>query len=288
MSILKAMNQNTLLAAAHGYADCGISIVPVSGKAATVYWSPFQEIRPTEQELTTWFTRRVTGLAIVSGAVSQNLVIVDLDGRHAANVFSQQFPHLRETLIVASANGWHCYYYVDELPNTTRLVNVNGIKEIGVRGNGHYTVAPPSRHPSGVRYKPITVNRPLAVGSLHDVVTWLNSQRPQPRPPKPVSSRPRSTGANPAYVNAVVDYELSYVRTAAKGTRNDNLYHASRRLGALCANPDSGLSETSLKAALAQAAAHLAADDGEQSVLRTIESGWRAGTRSPKPIPSYD
>lgn len=288
MSIVTAMNVTSLLKASHAYRDAGVSVVPVKSKVATVHWREFQARLPKPGELTTWFSRRdVTGLAIITGGVSRNLVIVDLDGRAAATAYGREFPHLRQTLIVASANGWHCYYHVDSLPETTRLVNgPGGVKEIGLRAGGHYTVAPPSVHPSGVRYTPIRGEQPLRVPNLDDVALWLKSQRQTPTsaalPGKPT---PTSTGENPRYVNAVLRRELDHVRYAVEGTRNDNLYHAARRLASLCANPDSGLSESSVRASLAAAAARLASDDGEQSVLRTIESGWQTGAKSPRDIP---
>lgn len=294
MSLLKAMKAPTLLKAAHLYHDAGVSVVPVKGKAAVVKWSDYQSRRPTKGELTTWFSRRdVTGLAIITGEVSGNLVIVDLDGRGAARAFGEKWPILRGTTIVASANGWHCYYYTDAngLPETTRLVNgPNGIKEIGLRAAGHYTVAPPSLHPSGVAYILLQDVVPRRVATLNPVARWLNELRPS-RTVTPTSTvtvgkpTPTSGGKNPFYVRAVMERELSYVRYAAEGTRNDNLFHASRRLASLCANTDSGLSETTVKAALAAAAARLAADDGEQTVLRTIASGWRRGWEEPRAIP---
>jgi hypothetical protein len=121
---------------------------------------------------------------------------------------------------------------------------------------------------------------------MEDVVLWINSQRkPAPRRSAPIGSPRPGGGANSRYVEAALNRELNYVRYAPVGQRNENLYHASKRLSSLTANPDSGLSEQTVRAALYGAAAALASDDGEKSVLRTIESGWKAGANYRREIP---
>lgn len=285
------MTETSLLRAALAYSAAGVSVVPVAGKAAVVSWKPYQSRRPVDSELRYWFTSaKATGLAIVSGGVSRGLVIIDLDGLTAAQAFGQQWPHLRDTLIVRSGGGWHCYYHVDRLPDAVRLVNgPNGIKEIGIRADGHYTVAPPSRHPGGSWYYPLRRREPLHVPNLDPVADWLRSMRwVNTNPTRPTAPVPRvQTGdcINPAYVNSVLQRELDYVATARQGTRNDNLFHAARRLAGLAAAPGSGLDAERVRAQLAAAAAHLAATDGHESVARTINSGWDRGWREPKQIP---
>ena len=70
---------------AQNYTRLGFSVVPQlpGAKHPCVKWKPFQERRPTEEELSEWFRRWPNaGLAVVLGPVS-NLFAIDVDGPEA-------------------------------------------------------------------------------------------------------------------------------------------------------------------------------------------------------------
>jgi putative DNA primase/helicase len=71
-----------LLIEARRLRDAGLSIIPVrtdGSKAPALPWKAYQSRLPTEAELREWFGHPGYGLAIVCGAISDNLEIIDFD-----------------------------------------------------------------------------------------------------------------------------------------------------------------------------------------------------------------
>lgn len=63
------------------YLRAGLSVIPIradGSKAAAIAWKPFIERRATEAEAAEWATRH-EGVAVVAGAVSGNLEVIDVD-----------------------------------------------------------------------------------------------------------------------------------------------------------------------------------------------------------------
>lgn len=288
MNLTHAGEKPDVLQAAIAYTMQGVSVVPVAGKKPTIEWTGLQTKIATVQELERWNRwGLLQGVAIVAGAVSGNLAIIDLDGKAAVLEFHKRFPGLLQTYAVRSRNGMHLYYLTSQPQKTVRIMNWRGLKEIGIRGEGTYTVAPPSRHPSGSHY---VVRRPLPVlhSDLRDVVSWVHEMLREKHPPRPRPAAPSMTSSarNPRYVEWVLNKELDRVRSASTGERNDTLNLAAYCLGRLLGNPDSGLSRQSIEWQLLDAANQLVAADGETSVERTIKSGIDAGMLKPLAIPA--
>jgi hypothetical protein len=57
------------------------SVIPIGTekRPAIATWKPFQERLATSTELQTWFANGQNGLAIVAGAVSGNIEVLDFD-----------------------------------------------------------------------------------------------------------------------------------------------------------------------------------------------------------------
>lgn len=281
-----------VLQAAMQYINAGYSVIPVVGKApAITSWKPYTSRIATSTEVRTWFSgRKVTGVALVSGAVSGNLVILDLDGDNAVNLFREYFPGYWNTYRVKSPNGMHLYYRPHELPNTTRgTALVDGtVKEIGLRARDCYTVAPPSLHPSGVRYVPdnnLPVLRPQKMLDVVAFIIELIQQKKDPDGTPPAAQpMPPARDRVERYVRSAIRREVQAVMYAPSGARNDTLNRAAFVLGRLMADPESGLSRTAIEAQLESAAGTLATTDGIGSVRATIQSGIEAGLRSPRTI----
>lgn len=280
-----------VLQAAMHYINAGYSVIPVVGKApAITSWKPYTSRIATSTEVRTWFGRKVTGVALVSGAVSGNLVILDLDGDNAINLFREYFPGYWNTYRVKSPNGMHLYYRPRELPNTTRGTNLadGTVKEIGLRARDCYTVAPPSLHPSGMRYKAdngLPIMRPA---KMLDVVAFIIELIQQKKdgggtPPAAAPTTPAHDRVQ-RYVRSAVRREVQAVQYAPDGSRNDTLNRAAFVLARLMADPESGLNRAYVEAQLESAAATLATTDGIGSVRATIKSGIDAGLLSPRTI----
>jgi hypothetical protein len=177
--IVQAAQQDTILSAALAYADLGLSVIPLDGKRpALKTWTQYHRKRADVQTLRTWTFGNV---GIVCGAVSGNLVVLDLDGAAGYAAFTVTFPTLAQTYTVASGGGVgrHVYFYADTLPPSVKAMNTP-IGHIEVCGDGRQVVAPPSVHPiTGQTYR---VEQPLdilRVSNLDDLVAWVEAFKPR-------------------------------------------------------------------------------------------------------------
>ena len=283
-AIVEAARRATVLEAALAYTDLGISVLPVSGKVPAIRsWAERQRKRAPVAMIQYWHREGLlSGVGIVAGTVSNNLVVVDLDSPEAVATYLNRWPELADTYMVTSGSGKgaHLYYYAKVMPRTTRVVNASGGGNIELRADGTYVVAPPSLHPSG---KPYSVARELPimhVDNLNDVVRWIKSltqQKHGGKTPAPNVGQGRINNST-AYGRAALAGEAAAVRMAPPGARNNQLYRSALKMGSLIA--DGRIDRGSVESALFAAAAALAVDDGEASVLRTIASGINKGLES--------
>jgi len=285
MTIVNALQQETVADAAVNLAMAGVSVVPTQGKRALFAWKAYTKRAAQPNTVARWYGGfcAADGVAIICGRVSNGLVIVDLDGTDAVAQYRRQFSYLLDTLAVSSGSGkgQHFYYRVDDVPDTART------KGFEVRSNGAYVVAPPSVHPSGRRYKLLNAAPVMQLSTLDPVLSFIESRnRPKPqRTPKPAPRRSGYGGYNPAWVRAAVRRQLHDMRTAQPGEQNNTLNIVAYTLARICANPRSGLSATNLQTDILEAANNYIQRDGLTAATRTLESGWRAGYSNPAYIP---
>ena len=133
------------------YLRMGLSIIPLQPRdkrPAISSWAEFQERKPTENEVRTWFKDESLNVGIVCGAVSGDLVVIDFDSSETLPfVLSDVNKISDETLVVRTGKGFHFYYRRPGV-HTSKLSNL----KIDIKAEGGYVVAPPSYHPSGVQY----------------------------------------------------------------------------------------------------------------------------------------
>jgi hypothetical protein len=139
---------NPLVDEALKYLAFGWSIIPVSGKRATVKWEKFQTRKPSPAEVRGMFSRsNVTGVAVVFGGVSGWLYCRDFDEQESYDRWAKEFPALAKSLpTVKTHRGAHVYF----LHTADRRTEKLGDGE--VRGIGGYCLLPPSKHPEGSVY----------------------------------------------------------------------------------------------------------------------------------------
>ncbi|MGD0389429.1 MAG: bifunctional DNA primase/polymerase, partial [Tepidisphaeraceae bacterium] len=128
-------------------------------KKPTVKWKPFQERRPTDDELRRFFSSRgVTGVAVVFGGVSGGLADRDFDTIAGYESFREKNPALARSLpTYRTDRGFHVWF----------RSNRQGIVNLGdgeFRGAG-YSLAPHSRRKGGV----YDWTNPLPKGPLPEV-----------------------------------------------------------------------------------------------------------------------
>lgn len=277
--------------AARRYFAAGFSLIPctVNKKPAIAEWREYISNRPSSVLVDSWFFYKAHSIGLVLGNVSNNTVVIDLDGTPAVNLFKKQFPALMNTttVLTGSQNGAHLYFHVDTVGENfnVRVPNIGGFE---IRGNGQYVIAPPSWHPSGARYETIREVPPLSLPDLSAVAQWLKDLREQTRAKQSVdvgASRvlPRPTFSNDLspYMYAVYMGELSRVRSSSEGNRNNTLFYASLRLANFAAGGE--LSWYRCESALLEAALSTGMEMNEAT--RTIASAWNIGKHSPKQQP---
>ncbi len=164
------MAHNDIYEAAKYYVEHGFSVIPLKprSKEPLIPWKEYQERLPTPEELKEWFEGKDTNdvnVAIVTGRVSGNLVVLDFDSEDAFKRFYERVKKASEILlrdlsntwIVKTGKGFHVYFRLHS-PDMVPRTRVRLADGIDVKGEGGYVVAPPSVHPSGCRYSFIEVN----------------------------------------------------------------------------------------------------------------------------------
>ncbi len=222
-----------------------------------------------------WFQRWPSAnLGVRTGARPDGagLVVLDVDPAHGGEAALAELVGrhgaLPVTLEVATGGGGRHLYFA----HPGRAV-ANSAGRLGagldVRGDGGFVVVPPSRHPSGARYR----WRPAPVA---DLPGWLHTLLlPVPATPRPA---PVTVARPKAWAAAALADEVANVRGAGEGVRNHTLNRAAFALGQLVGGGH--LPEADVVAWLLDAA--LSSGLGEHEAAATIGSGLRAGAGRPR------
>jgi len=163
-----------ILTAALDLQAAGISVLPVAAdgtKRPAGKWKQYQTGRATEQEIRSWFPTGTTlGVGIVTGTISGNLELAEIEGAHAHRV--PELTELAEAsglgdlwhrvssgwLELSPSGGWHWFYRVQPeqgwtMPGNTKLAKAADRTVIAeTRSEGGYVVAAPTTgmvHPTG-------------------------------------------------------------------------------------------------------------------------------------------
>lgn len=158
---------NSVLRAALEFRNAGISVIPIradGSKASAVAWKEYQSRLATKEELLSWFVD-AQGLAVITGSISGNLEMLELEGRA---VESGLFNDARELAynsgledvwdILARtyhertpSGGIHWLYKISDapVPKNTKLARRPGANDtvdvlIETRGEGGYVIVAPS------------------------------------------------------------------------------------------------------------------------------------------------
>lgn len=145
------MRKTNKLQWARYYASLGWSIIPLrpgTKKPAVKAWKQYQSTPASEDQLVKWFSSGKYDIGVVLGAVSGNLACRDFDTADSYQQWKANHPDLASRLpIVKTSRGYHVYSRTSHSCATRKLADGE------LRGEGAYTVLPPSVHPSGVQYQ---------------------------------------------------------------------------------------------------------------------------------------
>jgi hypothetical protein len=136
------------------YVSWGLCAIPVpyGQKEPIIQWKKYQSEKPTKDELAAWFGGdEPTNVAVVCGAVSDNFYPLDFDSEDSIRAFFDYDKLLKGTPVVRTGRGYHVWF---KSKNPISL-SKRAVKELNVEflGEGHFIIAPPSRHPSGKDYE---------------------------------------------------------------------------------------------------------------------------------------
>ena len=137
--------QNPMLAAARAYLARGWSVIPIrpSTKAAAVSWKPYQERRATDDEIQTWWPPGGrNGIAIVTGSISGNVAVLDIDDVALAERMASDPVLIAETLAVRTPSGGLHLYVIETEARSTGGPLVPGLADL--KAAGGYVLAPPT------------------------------------------------------------------------------------------------------------------------------------------------
>jgi hypothetical protein len=166
---------NDLLPIALRFLNEGISVVPVAddgSKRPALSWQRYQEQLPSSDEVLAWFNNDVQGIGVITGAVSGNLEMLELEGRAVAQKMHLEIAEIASSsglsdlwnrlnsgyVEMTPSGGLHWLYRVNEtIGGNTKLARKpgeNGGVDVWAetRSEGGFTITAPSggsTHPSG-------------------------------------------------------------------------------------------------------------------------------------------
>jgi replicative DNA helicase len=141
------------------YLKAQLSVIPTKEDKlpALSSWKPYQSQRVKEDEVEALFSgANVKGLAIICGAISGGLEVIDVDTKHDTTgslwdelrgLIEDNLPELYSRLVIAQtkSGGYHIYYRCSSIAGNLKLsTKKNREVLVETRGEGGYVIAPPT------------------------------------------------------------------------------------------------------------------------------------------------
>jgi replicative DNA helicase len=141
------------------YLKAQLSVIPTKEDKlpALPTWKPYQSQRIKEDEVEALFSgANVKGLAIICGAISGGLEVIDVDCKYditgslwedLSGLIKDNLPELYSRLVIAQtkSGGYHIYYRCSSIAGNLKLsTKLNREVLIETRGEGGYVIAPPT------------------------------------------------------------------------------------------------------------------------------------------------
>lgn len=125
------------------YINAGFNVLPLQiyKKSPVVKWKRFQQEKLSLENAASisWEGKNV---GIITGNISNGLIVIDCDSQKSIEYFEQLFPYYANTYKVITRRGLH-YYFKTNASIQTMKFDFDGI-HIDVKAEGGYVVAPPS------------------------------------------------------------------------------------------------------------------------------------------------
>jgi len=163
---------NELMKTAAYWLALGVSVIPIRymDKRPAIEWLQYTELFPTEQEVFRWFSSGQSNIGVIAGW--NNLTIIDFDefdiyekwGKWCRNVGGKPLRVLKTSRIVCSSRGMHIYLFTKKRTENMKFPGIDIIAQ------HKYVLAPPSVHPSGIKYIVVRDAVPTHVDTVFDVL----------------------------------------------------------------------------------------------------------------------
>lgn len=167
-----------LTAAALAIRGAGISLLPINHRTkrplnrllptndeGKPVWEPYQRDIAPEETVVSWFRDGALSFAVIGGAVSGGLLVLDFETERVYLVWCRAVGELADGLPVqrTGGGGYHVFCRCPEPGENQKLAWVECESEesgrkilIETRGEGGYAVVAPSLHPNGDYYRMIS------------------------------------------------------------------------------------------------------------------------------------
>ncbi|MCK4388079.1 MAG: bifunctional DNA primase/polymerase [Dehalococcoidia bacterium] len=160
------------------YKQLGLRVIPMKYGEKTTYlehWKPYQQRAPTLEEEASWFNEgKESNVGIICGGASQGLVTLCFNTKDGAETFyGDIWEQVRkQAIVVGTKRGPHVYLRSDK-PIKSEIIAWQGVGSwLEIRGDGNYIIAPPSLHPSGIKYRFLSeCHTIMKVTDLDDFIT---------------------------------------------------------------------------------------------------------------------
>jgi bifunctional DNA primase/polymerase-like protein len=271
-----------MLAAALNFVNKGLPVFPVSAKSKRpLTLRGFKDATTDEAQVRAWWTKRPKAMiGIPMGPRSKMWLFdvdINLDGPKELSQLTAQYGPLPETLTSSTPGGGSHFYFLWNGANIRNSASKIA-PGLDVRGDGGYTIVPPSTRADGRAYSWCgNVAEPV------EAPQWLIDKALRASSPK--KAQPTSSPRDKAWARKALEDECAAVAAAPPGTRNDRLNTAAYNLFQIVASGE--LDEQEVRDRLFKAAEScgLVADDGAQQAWATINSGATAGSAQPRSRP---
>jgi len=210
---------NEITDKAKEYLRAQLSVIPTKEDKlpALPSWKPYQSQRIKEEEAESLFSgANVKGLAIICGAISGGLEVIDVDTKHDTTgslwdelrgLIEGNLPELYNRLVIAQtrSGGYHIYYRCSSIAGNLKLsTKLNKEVLIETRGEGGYVIAPPTPNYTYIQGEP--GNIPTITPEERDILFSIAKSFNELEEVKPKVSTPSSTTYNSTGLSPFEDY----------------------------------------------------------------------------------
>ena len=201
------------------YLKAQLSVIPTKEDKlpALLSWKPYQSQRIKEDEVEGLFTgANVKGLAIICGAISGGLEVIDVDTKHDTTgslwdelrgLIEDNLPELYSRLVIAQtkSGGYHIYYRCTSIAGNLKLsTKQNREVLIETRGEGGYVIAPPTPKYTYIQGEP--GNIPTITPEDRDILFSISKSFNELEEIKTKVNTPTSTTYNSTGLSPFEDY----------------------------------------------------------------------------------